>query len=314
MTAKRFDLLVIGELNVDLILTGPDLKPHFGQVEQLVEDALLALGSSSAILACGAARLGLHVAFAGMVGADEFGNFVRRELEGHGVDLVGVRTDTAHKTGVTVHLSQPHDRSMLTFPGTMMHFSKAEIDPRLLQEARHVHLSSYFLQPGLQPSIPELFALAHQSGASTSLDPGWDASQAWDSGLPEALRQVDIFLPNAAEAMAISQTAGIQEALHQLAHSIPSVVIKLGSQGVAARHQGQEYSCPVFPVTPVETTGAGDNFNAGFLYAYLQGFDLPECLRWGSACGALATLQAGGLDGQHNAEGVRQWMSRAIAT
>jgi sugar/nucleoside kinase (ribokinase family) len=309
MAEKKYDLLVIGELCVDLILTGTDLVPRFGQVEQLVDDATLALGSSSAIMACGAARLGLKVAFAGEVGSDEFGNFVLRQLEQRGVDLSGVHIDPVGKTGLTVHLSQPHDRAMLTFPGTMASFSGARISPQLVQQARHIHMSSYFLQPGVQHYVPELFSIAHDSGITASLDTGWDPSEGWASGLMDVLPQVDIFLPNDREAMAIARVDNCGLALETLAKIVPLVVIKKGSQGALAREYGKDYRIPAFRITPVETTGAGDNFNAGFLYARMKGLPLMECLQWGSACGAMATLQAGGLDGQHTAREVKDWIA-----
>ena len=308
MPEKTIDLLVIGELNVDLILTGSDLVPRFGQAEQLVEDATLALGSSSAIMACGAARLGLKVAFSGEVGNDELGRFVLRQLEQRGVDLAGVLVDPAGKTGLTLALSQPHDRSMMTFMGTMATFSGANVPELLLRQARHIHLSSYFLQPGVQPYLPRLFESAHKSGATTSIDTGWDPSGEWNSGLAEVLRNVDIFLPNDQEAMAIARANNPEEALERLAQTIPLVVIKQGSKGALARQAGMDHFVPAYRVLPMETTGAGDNFNAGFLYAHLKGLALEECLRWGTACGALATLQSGGLDGQRSAAEVRSWM------
>jgi sugar/nucleoside kinase (ribokinase family) len=308
MPEKIMDLLVIGELNVDLILSGGDLSPRFGQAEQLVEDAKLALGSSSAILACGVSRLGLKVAFAGEVGRDEFGTFVLRELEARGLSLSGVSTDPNGKTGVTVHLSMPHDRSMLTYTGTMATFSGAKISQTLIQQTRHVHMSSYFLQPGVQPYVCDIFDAAHQSGATTSLDTGWDPSERWESGLNEVLHRVDIFLPNDREAMAIARAGNCEQAAETLSETIPLVVIKRGERGALARQAGQNFAVPVYPVTPVETTGAGDNFNAGFLYAHLTGLPLVDCLRWGAACGALATLHLGGPDGQRLAAEVKAWM------
>jgi sugar/nucleoside kinase (ribokinase family) len=305
---KSYDLLVIGELNVDLILTGSDLKPRFNQAEQLVEDAVLAMGSSSAIMACGAARLGLRVAFVGQVGADLFGSFILEQLAQRGVDRAGVQIDPLGKTGITVGLSLPDDRSMLTFPGTMATFSGSRVPMELIQKSRHVHLSSYFLQPGIQPYLPSLFAAAHHAGLTTSLDTGWDPSGKWDTGLMQVLPQVDIFLPNEQEALAISRQQSCDQALLTLANVVPLVVIKRGERGAQARFQGSDYTVPAFPVVPVETTGAGDNFNAGFLYANLQGFPLEMCLRWGAACGALATLHPGGLAGQCSAAEVQRWM------
>ncbi len=312
MPAKKFDLLVIGELNVDLILAGSDLMPRFGQAEQLLEDAVLALGSSSAILACGAARLGLKVAFAGEVGRDEFGTFVMQQMERRGVDLSGVSVDPGGKTGITVALSQPHDRAMFTFQGTMATCTGEKIPEDLILRSRHVHFSSYFLQPGMRSRLAGIFASAHYSGATTSFDTGWDPAGRWDSGLADVLKNVDIFLPNDREAMAIARKDTVEEALAALARNIPLVVIKQGSRGAVASRMGEVLHVPVYRVDPVETTGAGDNFNAGFLYAYLQGFPLEECLRWGSACGALATLQPGGLDGQRSAAEVRGWMGSHV--
>src|SRR5215207_8135730 len=104
-TMRDIDVIVVGELNADLILSG-DVAPAFGQVEKLVDDASLVIGSSSAIFACGAARLGLRVAFIGKVGDDALGQFVLRELERHGVDTAGMVVDPSLKTGLTVILSR----------------------------------------------------------------------------------------------------------------------------------------------------------------------------------------------------------------
>jgi sugar/nucleoside kinase (ribokinase family) len=309
MPEKIYDLLVIGELNIDLILSGGDLRPRFGQAEQLGEDAVLALGSSSAILACGVACLGMKVTFSGEVGVDEFGSFVLSQLEKRGVDNTQVSIAQDGKTGVTVHLSLPHDRSMLTYPGTMATFSGARIPEDLIRQARHVHMSSYFLQPGVQPYLASIFATARRAGATTSLDTGWDPSEVWESGLQEVLPGVDIFLPNEREAMAIARAENCEQAVVKLAETVPLVVVKRGEHGALAHQAGRDYAVPAFKVTPVETTGAGDNFNAGFLYARLKGLPLEDCLRWGAACGAIATLQPGGLDGQRPAAEVQAWMS-----
>jgi ribokinase len=308
MPDKPFDLLVIGELNVDLILNGGDIKPRFGQAEQVVDDATLMLGGSTAILACGAAVLGLKVAFASEIGQDEFGTYLLGELKHRKVDTSHISINQKVKTGITVHLSLPDDRAMLTYTGTMTTFSGAGIAHDLISQACHVHMSSYFLQPGVQPYLPDIFKMAHQAGATTSLDTGWDPSEKWDSGLNDVLRVTDIFLPNEREAMAISATATSEEAMEKLAETVPLVVIKKGADGAVARHLGLAYSVPAYPVEPLETTGAGDNFNAGLLYAHIKKMPLKECLQWGAACGALATLQPGGLAGQHPAEQVKAWM------
>jgi sugar/nucleoside kinase (ribokinase family) len=168
-----FDIVVIGELNVDLLLYGEDVMPAFGQAEKLVDDAVLTVGSSSAIFAHQAARLGLRVAFAGKVGPDVFGEFMVDRLARASVETSAVVVDPGVKTGVTVHLIRGMDRAMLTYAGSIAALRPDEIDETLLADTRHVHLGSYFLQRGVQPGLPEVFARARETGATTSLDPGW---------------------------------------------------------------------------------------------------------------------------------------------
>ena len=304
-----YDILVIGELNVDLILTGEDLQPDFGQAEKLVEDATLALGSSSAIFACGASRLGLRVAFAGKVGQDDFGRYILNTLQRRGVDTSPVVVDPEIKTGVTLHLSRPDDRAMLTFLGSIAAFRFRDVDPSLFSQTRHVHQGSFFLQTGLQPDLAHLFASAHQAGATVSLDPGWDPREGWNGFLPGALKTVDVFLPNAQEAQEISGEATPEAAGSRLSSNIPLVVIKLGEQGAVAFSGEQHEQCAGFSVESINTTGAGDSFDAGFLYGFLQEFPLEESLRWGCACGALSTTHVGGIEGQPTVAEVQAFLA-----
>src|SRR5512135_3733861 len=156
MTDRDFDVLVVGELNADLILRG-DVTPAFGQVEKIIDDATLTIGSSFAIFACGAARLGLRVAFSGKVGDDEFGRFMLRELKQHGINTSGVVIDPALPTGLSVILSRPTDRAILTHLGSIAALRYDEIDRSLLSHARHLHLGSYYLLDALRSDVPRLF-------------------------------------------------------------------------------------------------------------------------------------------------------------
>lgn len=295
---RRYDLLVLGELNVDLILTGIRALPAFGQVEQQVEDALFTLGGSSAIVACGAARLGLKVGFVGKMGDDILARFLLGVLELHGVNSEKILVDDSLKTGITVHLSRGTDRVMLTYSGSIAALHAAEIDPALLGQARHVHVSSYFLQTGLQGGIRDILSNAHRAGATTSLDPGYDPSGRWDDGLSAALDEVDIFLPNAQEALSISGTQSVAQALETLAQRVPTVVIKEGGNGARAQAGALQRRQAAFRLNAVDAVGAGDSFDAGFLYAQLHGMNLETSLTWGCACGALATTRIGGIEGQ----------------
>lgn len=291
---KDIDVVVVGELNADLILTGTDITPEFEQAEKLVDDSNLTLGSSAAIFACGAARLGLRVAFIGKVGHDEFGSFVTKQLEAQNIDTTGVVVDPRLKTGLSVIFSMGHDRAILTYLGSIAALHYEEIDLALLARARHLHLGSYFLLQTLRPDIPKLFDCAHAHELTISLDTNYDPSEQWNDGLKETLDRTDIFLPNETELLAISGLRHIEPALAALNCQGPLVVTKLGSRGAVARHQGQVIWAEPFPVSVVDTIGAGDSFDAGFVYGYLSNWDLQRCLRLACVCGALSTRASGG--------------------
>ncbi len=293
----KYDVLVLGEVCVDIILSG-DVTPAFGQVEKVLDDAVLTAGSSSAIFACGAARLGLHVAFAGMVGDDVFGRFMLDALAQRGVDTSGVVVNPALKTGLTVHLIRGADRAMLTHMGAMEVFGLADFDMGMLAHARHLHVGSYFLQKALRPDVARLFSAAQQQGLTTSLDTGYDPDEVWGADVHATLAATNVFLPNATEALALTGARDVGQALADLAARVPVVAIKMGAEGARARTGDDEAVAPALPVRIVDTTGAGDSFDAGFVYGFLQEWPLADTLALASACGSLSTQGAGGTDAQ----------------
>jgi sugar/nucleoside kinase (ribokinase family) len=209
-----FDILVAGEINPDLILSG-NVIPEFGQVEKLVNEAVLTIGSSSAIFACGAARLGLRVGFIGVCGDDFFGHFMLDEMKKRNVDVSHVIIRSDGQTGMGVILNQDADRAILTYPGLMSALRGGHISDDLLRQARHLHVASYFLQTGLQPDLPALFRRAHALGLTTSLDTNYDPSEKW-AGFDELLSVTDIFLPNETEARSLTGAANVDEAADRL--------------------------------------------------------------------------------------------------
>lgn len=307
---KAFDLVVVGEINPDLILSG-DVTPAFGQVEKLVGDMALAVGSSSVIFACGAARLGLRVAFIGKVGQDLFGDFMCQEMVRHGIDTQGVIRDPNLRTGLSVILASGDDRAILTYPGTIPELAFEEIDSRLLAQARHLHLASYFIQSRLRPDVPRLLNLAHELGLTTSLDTNYDPAEGWDGGLREALAQVDIFLPNEVELQKIAGIPALEPALDWAAGQVGVTVVKRGKQGAAARSGDRVIWMDAIPAeTVVDTVGAGDSFDAGMLYGFLRGWDLADSLQLAVTCGSLSTRRAGGVNGQPALEEARRCLAR----
>jgi len=292
-----YEVLVLGEINVDLILSADEIVPVFGQ-ELLVDDMALTMGSSSVIFACGAARLGLKVGFVGIAGDDEFGRFMLREMAARGVDVTPVIVDPTIKTGITVSLSTAADRALLTYSGSIAALTAERVDRALLDGARHVHVGSYFLQDGLREGLPGLLAEARGRGITVSLDTGFDPREMWNGGLQDTLAQVDVFLPNEVEAPAISGAANPEAALAALAEQIAVVAVKLGAKGAIAQQGVAVVHAEPPAVNAVDTTGAGDSFDVGFVYGFLAGWPLERTLRLACACGALATRVPGGTNGQ----------------
>jgi sugar/nucleoside kinase (ribokinase family) len=298
VTAKRFDLLIAGELNPDAIVLAETIEPEYGQVERLVDDGVLTVGSSGAIVACGAARLGMRTAYVGVVGDDASGQFMLGELRRRGVDIGACVVEPGQRTGLTVVLSEGADRAILTAPGAMASLTAADVSDELLCTTQHLHVSSPNLQSGLRKTLAELFDRAHRAGASTSLDPGWDPDGAWSGGLGDALDAVDAFFPNAAEACRFAGLEDPAAALDALAERVETVVVKLGAEGAIARRGDETASAEAPSLGAVDATGAGDNFAAGFLCGLRRAESLEQAVRLGVSCGSLSTRALGGVDAQ----------------
>ena len=303
VTQSAYDLVVIGDINADLILKG-DVVPAFGQVEQLIDTADLVMGSSAVIFACGAARLGLRTAFIGTVGDDIFGKFMINSMNERGIDTSAVIVDLKIQTGLTVILAKGIDRAILTFPGSIPALIYEIINFDLVKKCRHLHLSSFFMLDKLRPDIAKLFKKVKDLGLSISLDTNYDPAEKWNDGLFDALKYVDVLLPNDTEAKAIAGTENIKDALGTLVDCCATVAVKMGKDGALAQHRdGSFIQQKVTPLEVVDTVGAGDSFDAGFIYGYLQQWDLKETLRLAVACGSLSTQKAGGTDGQPDITG-----------
>lgn len=286
-------VVIVGELNVDLILEQVNDLPAL-EKERVAEGMTFTMGSSSAILAANAGALGLPVGFVGRVGTDTFGDYMRSRLAERGVDTTRILETPDAATGLTVIFTHQEERGMLTYPGAMDEFTIDDTPWDYLQRAQHLHLSSYYMQPGLRPDCPELFRRAKELGLSTSFDTNWDPDEQWGSEVLDVLDHVDIFLPNDDEARLISGEPNLDRALSVLADRATTVVATCGAEGVYARREDETVSLPALPVTPVDAVGAGDSFNAGFLKQYVRNKPLRECLRYGMLTGAFSTLASGG--------------------
>ena len=291
----RFDVTIAGELNLDLILYGlPEQLPP--ERELLADRMMLTLGSSSAIVAHNLAALGSRVGFQSRIGDDPLGRIAIERLQQSGVDVSQVRRVPGSTTGLTVILHHEAWRNILTYSGTIAETCWDDLDLDYLSDSRHFHFSSYYLQRNLRPRVAELFQSLKAKGLTISLDTNDDPDDRWEGGLHEVLRYVDVFLPNEREACKAAGTEDLEAAIHKLSKLVPLVVVKLGRKGAIAQRGGERFASPAQEVVAVDTVGAGDSFDAGFLHEYVKGSDLPTCLESGNRAGALSTTRPGGTE------------------
>lgn len=297
----RFDVTIAGELNLDLILYGlpAELPP---ERELLAENMALTLGSSSGIVAHNLASLGSKVGFQSLIGEDPLGAIALERLTQSGADVSRVRRLETVGTGLSVILQREGWRNILTYSGAIAKLGIDDLDFEYLCDARHFHLSSYFLQANLRAHVPELFRRLKAAGLTISLDTNDDPEDRFEGDLRHVLACVDIFLPNRREACKVAATDDVELAMKKLAEMVPLVVVKMGAEGAVALRKNERIESAPVRVDVVDAVGAGDSFDAGFLHAYLEGQSLEDCLAAGNASGALCATRTGGTEAFRDAE------------
>ncbi|MGH9403555.1 MAG: carbohydrate kinase family protein [Terriglobia bacterium] len=311
MTAsKRFDVTVVGELNLDLILYGlpAELAP---ERELLASGQTLTLGSSSAILAHNLAVLGSRVGFISRIGDDPLGQLSVDRLAAGGVDVSRVRkAGGSISTGLTVILHHSGFRNILTYPGTMFEMNFEDLDIEFLADSLHFHLSSFFLHRALQPRMRELFATMKARGLTTSLDVNDDPEDRWDSGVWDVLPYVDIFFLNAREIEKLTGKPDLDSGVARLAAAVPHVVVKLGAGGALIAHCDGTLRRAAAPANVVDVVGAGDSFDAGFLHQFVRGASLDLCLDFANLTGAFSTTRPGGTEAFRDPKALADFLER----
>lgn len=303
---RPFDIVTCADLCVDLVVSGGEVVPRFGQIEQMVGAYAVEMGGSCSIFACQAAKLGLRVALVGRVGDDDFGRLILRRLAACGVETQFVAVDPTLTTGLTVALCTPDDRAMLTYPGSIAAVRPEDLPDMLLAQARHLHHGSYFLQTGLRAAMPDIFRRARALGLTTSLDTNWDPVERWE-GVADLLPFIDIFMPNEQEARAIARAATTEAATEWLRERVPLLALKRGGDGALLTHGAATLTRTLPPPeSPGDGIGAGDSFDAGFLAGWLRGLSLDRCLTIAAVCGRAVAGATGGLAGQPRWDEVRE--------
>lgn len=302
---NQFDVLVVGELNVDIILDKIGGFPEIGK-EKLAENFTVTLGSSSAIFASNLATLETGVAFLGKIGSDNFGDLIESTLKAKGVDTDFIIKTSEYNTGATVVLNYDMDRAMVTYPGAMEHLQEAEVRDDILTEAKHLHVSSVFLQPKLKQNIISLFKRAKNFGLTTSLDPQWDPAEKWDLDLQQLLPLVDVFLPNRKELKFLTRTESVEDGIDALSDCANVMAVKDGENGAILSANGKIIKKAAFLNKEVaDCIGAGDSFDAGFISQYIKGKNLERCLEVANLSGAVSTTHPGGTTAFQNLNQVK---------
>jgi sugar/nucleoside kinase (ribokinase family) len=268
----------------------------------------LTLGSASAIFAAGMAKLGHRVTFFSQVGQDYLGDFCLGALKQSGVSIRDVTRKAEEKTGVTIALSGKRDRALVTYAGAIATFKADSINETVMSKHDHLHLTSYYLQTGLRPSFVSLFQQAKASGLTTSFDPNSDPRDKWDRNIDAVLNYTDVLFVNEREAMKLTRSNTLNDAFRTLGAKVNCAVVKRGARGATAIQNAEVFNDRGFRVRAIDTTGAGDSFDAGFLSAYLRHEPLAECLRVGNACGALSAMSIGGTAGQPSQQELHEFI------
>ncbi len=291
---KKWDVVVVGELFLDEILSGLQALPRLGE-EAFARKYAREVGGGAAITACGLAKLGAKVAVLGVVGKD--GDWLTGRLNEFGVDTTHLELHPDEPTGLTVSVSTREDRAFFSYYG-----ANDTLNP-MLRRREWIDLmsSSHIVHLATSPDGDQdhrLIPTLKSAGVLVSLDVQSHMSWLTSPVNLKILRAVDLFCPNESEAEWVAGETGVHPVLRGLrAKGLKRVVVKLGGKGAALTWDRKECFIDPYPVATEDTTGAGDCFNAGFLYGLLRGEDVESCLNWGNICGALSTRELGGLRG-----------------
>ncbi len=291
-------LIAAGEFYFDFVFYRLPNLPALGE-ELKTRHFALALGGGATTTALTAAKLGNRAELITALGQSALDAEAMRQLKQAKVETRHILRSKRYATGgLTVSVSTRKDRYFLTYLGANEvveeHLLSLPVRRRLSQ-ARHVHFG---LSPRRWAPFCTLVEWLRKQGTTSSWDLGWNPETARDRGFQRLCQLLDIIFLNRDEALQYSGASTVRAALARLAHPGQSVVVKLGSEGaMAVGADGQRVRVKPLRVRAVDTTGAGDVFNGGFLHAWLQGTDLRRCLRVGNVCGALSTMTPGGPTG-----------------
>lgn len=305
---KKWDVYVYGDVNIDVVVPGVDRLPEPGsEVDVPVMETFV--GGGAALFALGLAKLGLKPVFQGSVGKDMYGEYIRSLFVQLGVDDCLLLNSDSKKTGISISFTNEKDRCFLTYRGTNEGLSLKHLDLDQLSGAKHVHVTGYEGATNHAEYLDMLTRIHAMGDVTVSFDVGWDMTGVWYEGIYELLPMIDVLFMNETECMHYTRCDDVETGARKLAEKAGMAVIKLGKTGAMAIRDGEKYFAPAYKVSAVDTTGAGDSFNAGFVYGFLKGLPMEECLRCGNGCGALSVTKLGGNTGFPFREELEKWIA-----
>lgn len=292
---RPLKVLVVGDLFLELVMSGFESWPQPGE-ESFAGKFHKEVGGGAAITSCGLSKLGLQTSILGVVGKED-GQWMLDQLRARRVDTSRIRVTPAEPTAFTVSVSTVLDRTFLTYNGANRELPvllSDLIDVAADCQVRHIHLAHAMDLANVQAS----FQAIKDRGWSLSVDVGWHPGWYADARAVSALKLVDVFFPNEREAEAVTRETEPRRMLDAFQRmGLQRVALKLGKNGVALLWDSEIFLQKPGEIDAVDTTGAGDCFDAGFLYAWLHGMELDVCLKSGAACGELSTRALGGIAG-----------------
>jgi sugar/nucleoside kinase (ribokinase family) len=286
MPMSHFDVITIGDYFCDLVVTGLPGLPRLG-IELYGEHMEITAGGVF-INATALHRLGVKVGWVADFGNDLFSQYALQIIRKEGLDESLFRWHDFPVCRMTLSFSYQQDRGFITY-----------VDPLEssypFEEVRACRPRAVLFNTlPLEPACCEFIQTVHECGGIILMDPQYTQETLQNPVLAQSLGLIDIFSLNESEAAALTGKSTPEEALDVLAALCPLAVIKCGARGAIAQQGGQRVSMPGLKVQAVDTTGAGDCFNSGFLAARLRGLPLETCLQYGNICGGLSTTGYGG--------------------
>jgi len=292
----RKSCLVIGDLNVDIVLNELKDYPELGK-EIVAGSHFLDIGGSGGIFSAVLSGLGINTYIISKIGSDFLGKFLINKLKSYDVNINKLIIEDNKETGITINLSYREDKYQISSLGLVNSLNIDEVVFKNIKDIGHVHFTSYYMMNNLKKDYVKLIDNIKKvyKNATFSLDTNDDPENRWGDEIYNILNNIDILFINKKEALKITKESDTSDALNKLKREVKTVVIKLGSKGYIARDGDSYYSGDSLSANFKDSTGAGDNFDAGFIYGYMNNLDIEKSLKIANVVGTKSVEFPGGV-------------------